>query len=148
MMLVPAPSGLSDPQFQFPSGAVDAIVVHPPSIRGPSQRVHSFPTSRLRVAGSWNGSEWPVQIGAFKKGESQDSIALDQVMRRDGEKDFVLWVPSDECEIRIYGLNGQLLARNSYRSVVYLLSVSEKSLENHIAREANPRIARNSQRNV
>lgn len=114
MMLVPVPSGLSDPQFQFPSGAVDAIVVHSPSVGGSSQRVHSFPTSRRRVAGSWNGSEWPVLISAFKKGESADSIALDQVMLRDGEKDLVLWVPSDEYEIRIYGLNGQLHARNGY----------------------------------
>ncbi len=35
-------------------------------------------------------------------------------MLRDGEKDLVLWVPSDEFEIRIYGLNGQLHARNGY----------------------------------
>ncbi|MEQ1831142.1 MAG: hypothetical protein ABL921_34670 [Pirellula sp.] len=41
MMLVPVPSGLSDPQFQFQPGAVDAIVVHPPSVGGPSERVHS-----------------------------------------------------------------------------------------------------------
>lgn len=113
MMLVPVPSGLSDPQFQFPSGAVDAIDLHPFSVGGPSQSDHHFPTSRLRVAGTWNGSEWPVLIGAFKKPESQDSIALDQVMRRDGEMDFVLWFPSDEYEIRIYGLNGRLRSLNA-----------------------------------
>lgn len=110
MMLIPVPSGLSEPQFQFPSGAVDAIVVHPPSVGGPSQRVHRFPTFRLQVAGSWKGSEWPVLIGAFKKEESQDSIALDQVMLRDGETDYVLWVPSDDYEIRVFGLKGHLLS--------------------------------------
>jgi hypothetical protein len=117
MMLVPVPNGLRDPQFQFPPGAIDAIVVHPFSVGGPSQRVHRFPTSRLRVAGTWNGSEWPVLIGAFKKRESQDSIALDQVMLRDGEKDFVLWVPSDEYEIRVFGMNGRLLSLQNYISL-------------------------------
>ncbi len=107
-MLVSVPNGLSDPQFRFPSGAVDAIILHPPSVWGPSQRVHRFPTSRVRVAGSWNGFEWPVLIGACKKGESAGSIAVDQVMLRDGETDYVLWVPSDDYEIRVFGLNGRL----------------------------------------
>ena len=74
MMLVPAPTGLSDPQFRFPPGSVDAIVVHPPGVGGPDQRIHSFKKARLRVAGDWNGSEWPVLIGAFKKGESTDAV--------------------------------------------------------------------------
>ena len=113
MMLAPVPSGLSDPQFQFPPGAVDAIVVHPPSFGEPGQRVHSFKAARQRVAGVWNGSEWPVLVGAFKKGESADSIALDQVMLREREKDFVLWVPSDDYEIHIFGLKGRINSTNA-----------------------------------
>ncbi len=33
-------------------------------------------------------------------------------MLRDGDKDFVLWVPPDDYEIRIFGLNVGLLPRN------------------------------------
>lgn len=107
-LLVPPPKGLSDPQFQFPRGAVDAIVVHSPSSGGPAERVHSFPSTRDRITGVWNGSEWPVLIGAFRKGESPDAIALDQVMLRQNERNFVLWVPSVECDIRAFGLNGPI----------------------------------------
>ena len=108
MMLIPVPNNLSDPQFRFPQGAVDAVVVHPPSVGGPSQRTHSFKTGRQRVACVWNGSEWPVLVGAFKKDEPEDSIALDQVMLREGERDLLLWVPSDDFELRIFGLKGQI----------------------------------------
>jgi len=107
-MLVPAPSGLSDPQLNFPPGAVDALVIHPPSVGGPSLRVHSFPSARRRVTAVWNGSEWPVLVGAFKKGESADAIALDQVMLRKGERGFVLWIPGDDFELRLFGTRGRL----------------------------------------
>jgi hypothetical protein len=110
LMLSPVPNGLTDPQFSFPRGAVDAIVVHPPSVGGSSQRVHSFPSARHRVAGVWNGPEWPVLVGAFKKGESADAIALDQVMLREGERDFVLWIPDGDYEVRVYGMGGRVHA--------------------------------------
>lgn len=108
MMLVPIPVQLHDPQFKFPPNAVDALVVHHPSIGGPDQRVHSSKSARRRVTGVWNSTVWPVLIGAFKKGESADAIALDQVMLRQGEKDFVLWVPTHDFEIRMFGLNGRI----------------------------------------
>jgi hypothetical protein len=110
LMLSPVPGGLTDPQFNFPSGAIDAIVIHAPSVGGPSQRVHSFPSARHRVTGVWNGPEWPVVIGAFRKGESADAIALDQVMLRQGERDCVLWVPDSDFETRVFGLNGRIHA--------------------------------------
>jgi hypothetical protein len=112
-MLVPVPGGLSDPQFRFPRGAIDAIVVHPPSVGGPGQRDHPFITARQRVAGVWKGSEWPVLVGAFKSGESADAIALDQVMLRDGETDFVLWVPRVDFEIHVFGMRGRIHATNA-----------------------------------
>jgi hypothetical protein len=112
MMLVPAPTGPIVSKFRFGAGAVDAIVVHPPSVGGPDQRVHSFMAARQRIAGVWNGPEWPVLIGAFKKGESDDAIALDQVMLRQGEKDFVLWIPHDDYEIRIFGMKGRVKSTN------------------------------------
>ena len=112
-MLAPVPSGLRDPQFRFPPGAVDALVVHPPSVGGPAERVHTFKTARRRISGIWNGSEWPVLVGAFKKGESADSIALDQVMLRAGERDFVVWVPHDDFEIRIFGMQGRVNSTNA-----------------------------------
>ena len=112
-MLVPAPVGLRDRQFQYPPGSVDALVIHPPSVGGPEQRVHSFKKARQKMAGVWNGSKWPVLIGAFKKGESADAIALDQVMLRERERDFVLWVPSDDFEIRIFSTKGQLNSTNA-----------------------------------
>jgi hypothetical protein len=108
VMLVPAPSGLRDAQFSFPPDAVDALVVHPPSTGGPAERVHGFQTERRQVAGAWSGSEWPVLIGAFKPGESMDAIALDQVMLRNDERDFVLWVPDGAYEIRIFGTKGRM----------------------------------------
>ena len=126
-MLVPVPSGLCDPQFRFPAGAINAIVVHPPSgpckkgadplragdVQGeatPVPRVRPlFPqAARRRVAGVWTGSEWPVLVGAFKKGESADAIALDQVMLRHGETDFELWVPNVDFEIRSFGMTGRI----------------------------------------
>jgi hypothetical protein len=116
-MVVPAPSGLSDPQFDFPPGAVDALVIHPPSVGGPSQRVHHFPSAHRRVTGIWNGSEWPVLVGAFKKGESADAIALDQVMLRAGEKEFVLWIPNGAFEVRIFGLNGRVDAATAHAGI-------------------------------
>lgn len=108
VMLVPAPAGLSDPQFQYPKGAVDALVIHAPSVGGPAERVHEFRSERRRVAGTWNGAEWPVLIGAFKKGESPDAVALDQVMLRAGERKFVLWVPNSGYEVRAFGMKGRI----------------------------------------
>jgi hypothetical protein len=112
VMLVPPPAGLSDTQFQFPPSAIDAIVVHPPSIGGPTQRVHAFKTTRERIAGTWQGAERPVLIGAFKKGESADAVALDQIMLRDGEKEFVLWIPPVDYEIRIFNTKGRIEAND------------------------------------
>jgi hypothetical protein len=109
-MLVPPPVGLSDTQFQFPPNAIDALIVHPPSTGGPAERVHAFKLTRKRVAGIWQGTERPVLIGTFKKGESADAVALDQVMLRDGEKEFALWVPPVEYEIRVFGLKGEINA--------------------------------------
>jgi hypothetical protein len=112
MMLVPPPSGLPTPQFKFSPGAVDAIVIHPPSIGGPHQRVHEFSSARQRVTGVWNGDQWPVIVGAFKKGESADAIAVDQAMLRENEKEFMLWVPHYDFEIRIFGIAGRLQTVN------------------------------------
>lgn len=109
-MLPTVPNGLRDPQFHWTPGAVDALVVHSASTGGPAQRVHSFPSTRQRVAGVWHGSEWPVLVGAFKKGEPADAIALDQVMLRAGETDFVLWVPGNDYEVRLFGMNGLVKA--------------------------------------
>lgn len=112
MMLVPVPRGLSDPQFRFPPNAVDAIVLHPPSVGGPGQRVHSFRTERQRLLGVWDGSQWPVLVGAFEIGASADSIALDQVMLRESEREFVLWVPDGDYEIRVFGIDGRIHSAN------------------------------------
>jgi hypothetical protein len=107
-MLVPAPRGLKDPQFMYPDGAVDALVVHAPSVGSPAERVHPYRAARKRIAGAWKGTEWPVLIGAFKKGESPDAVALDQAMLRAGERRFVLWVPPADYEVRLFGMRGRV----------------------------------------
>jgi hypothetical protein len=111
ILLAPAPSGLRTPQFAYPAGSVDAVVVHAPSAGGPEQRAHEFTAARERIAGEWNGGEWPVLIGAFKKGEPADAIALDQVMLRSSERRFVLWVPGGEHDLRAYGTKGPIRSR-------------------------------------
>ena len=108
VILAPPPAGLPGPQFRHTRGAVDAIVVHPPSTGGPAERVHSFPSTRRRISATWSGGERPVMIGAYKLGECQTAIALDQVMLREGENEFVLWVPDVPYEFRVQGPQGQL----------------------------------------
>ncbi len=108
VMLAPVPGGLKDIQFRFSPGSVDALVVHPPSTGGAGQRVHGFPSMRKRVAGTWQGLQWPVLIGAYKKEEPANAIALDQVMLRFGEREFALWVPTDDYELRAFGIAGPM----------------------------------------
>ena len=107
-MLTPPPTGIENGQLNFPDGAVDAIVVHSPSVGGPATREHCFPLQRKRITGKWLGNEWPVLIGAFKKNESPMAIALDQVMLKTNEREFVLWVPDTPHEIRVFNTNGQM----------------------------------------
>ncbi len=108
VMLAPMPGGLLNPQFRVPAGAVDALVVHTPASGGPATRIHGFPSSRQRISGTWHRDQWPVLIGAWKMGEPADAIALDQVMLRQGEREFALWVPDGDYELRAFGLNGRL----------------------------------------
>jgi hypothetical protein len=51
-----------------------------------------------------------VLLGAFRKDESAGAIALDQVMLREGERDFVLWIPDGDYEVRVFGMKGRISA--------------------------------------
>jgi hypothetical protein len=105
VLLMPPPStdcGLRDvPQ-------VDAILVHPPDQSiAPSQRTVLFPNGMRRVSGQWLTKQWPVVIAAYKNGEPTTAIALDQVMLRDGEQQFVLWIPaSSKYDIVVFNQDG------------------------------------------
>jgi hypothetical protein len=91
ILLMPPPStnsGLVD----VPD--VDAILVHPPdSSIAPASRTVLFPANMHRVVGRWQTEEWPVVVLAKSDVEPDDSVPLDQVLLREGEHDFVLWVP-------------------------------------------------------
>jgi hypothetical protein len=107
IMLEPVPNNLRDPQFGFPDGGIDALVVHRPSEGGPAERAPEY-SDRQRLQGSWDGNEWPVVVGAFVRGEPSNAIALDQIMLREGEREYALWVPEADYEIRVFGINGTL----------------------------------------
>jgi hypothetical protein len=89
---------------------VDAILVHPPDQSvAPSGRTVLFPDSLQRISGQWLDRQWPVVIAAYKNGEPSNSIPLDQVMLRDGEQEFVLWVPASTAyTIAVFDQNGIL----------------------------------------
>jgi len=116
LMLMPWPKELTSVQFDVPEDGVNALVIHPPSAGGVSQRQHGFPDQRDKKVGKWNGQERTVVIGVFNRGEQPTAIALDQVMLR-GERDFVLWLPkleqadlpeSKAREVRVFGPRGEI----------------------------------------
>jgi hypothetical protein len=87
---------------------VDAILVHPPDQSiAPDGRTVLFPDAMHCISGQWLTRQWPVVIAAYKSGEPTNAIPLDQVMLRDGEHDFVLWIPvSLTYEIVVFNQNG------------------------------------------
>ena len=107
-MLIPPSCRLTDPQFaDIPAGAIDAVVIHPVSkLKSPAARKPVFSSDMTQVAGRWLEREWPVVVGAYRTGEAVDAIALDQVMLRQGESDFELWIPSQAYELRVTSLSG------------------------------------------
>lgn len=105
VLLMPPPtkaSGLSNVP------RVDAILVHPPDQSvAPDARTVLFPDSMQRVFGKWQTRQWPVVIAAYQHGEPINAIPLDQVMLRDQENEFVLWVPSASAyDIRVFDKGG------------------------------------------
>ena len=89
---------------------VDAILVHPPDQSvAPAGRTVLFPNEMQRVSGQWLTKQWPVVIAAYENGEPITAIPLDQVMMRDSEQDFVLWIPtSTKYDIVVFDRNGLL----------------------------------------
>jgi hypothetical protein len=91
ILLMPPPAGI--PGGQIPD--VDAILVHPPDhSTAPADRTVLFPGTMHQVSGHWITAKWPVIIAAYRHGEPATAIPLDQVMLRDREQDFTLWLPS------------------------------------------------------
>jgi hypothetical protein len=107
-MLISPPIGLADPQFtDIPAGAMDALVIHPlTKSEPPAARKPVFSSGMTRRSGRWLESEWPVVVGAYRTGEPADAIALDQVMLRQGESEFELWIPSQAYELRVTSTSG------------------------------------------
>ncbi len=92
---------------------MDAIVLHPPDQSvAPAHRTVLFPDTIQQLAGRWATAEWPVVVSAYKKGEPINAIPLDQVMLRQGETDFVLWISdATEYEMRVFNSDGLLDSR-------------------------------------
>jgi hypothetical protein len=110
VLLRPPPAldcGLQDSPFGL--AAVDAIVIHPPDDSvAPDRRTVLFPAEMRQLSGEWTGGEWPVVVCAYQKGEPAEAIALDQVLLRDGETRFVLWIPHGRDEhIRVFNRRGE-----------------------------------------
>lgn len=107
MLLMPPP-GAESGLRNVPR--VDAILVHPPDKSvAPAQRTVLFPNDMQRVSGQWRSKKWPVVIAAYRRGEPATAIPLDQVMLRDGEQDFVLWVPaSSKYDVVVFSQDGLL----------------------------------------
>jgi len=107
-MLIPPPLGLTDPEFAgIPAAAIDALVIHPLSKgKSPAARKPVFSSGMTQLSGHWLESEWPVVVGAYRTGEPADAIALDQVMLRQGESQFELWIPPQPYELRVTSTAG------------------------------------------
>ena len=112
-MLIPPQLGFTDPQLtdpQFagiPAGAIDALVIHPLSQgKSPAARKPVFSSGMTQISGRWLEREWPVVVAAHRLGEPADAIALDQVMLRQGESEFELWIPSQAYELRVTSTSG------------------------------------------
>jgi len=107
VLLIPPPttdSGLRDVP------PVDAILVHPPDESvAPDKRMVLFTNDMQRISGQWLTKQWPVVIAVFKKGEPTTAIPLDQVLMRDAEQRFVLWIPASlEYDIVVFDQQGRL----------------------------------------
>jgi hypothetical protein len=87
---------------------VDAILVHPPDQSvAPDDRTVLFPDTMQRISGQWLTRQWPVVIAAYRSGEPTNAIPLDQLMLRDGEQEFVLWIPASlTYDIVVFNQNG------------------------------------------
>lgn len=114
VLLMPPPAfdcGLEDSPYCLAS--VDAIVLHPPDQSvAPAKRTVLFPDAVQRLAGRWMANQWPVVVSAYRQGEPIDAIPLDQVMLRQDETDFVLWIPAaTEYVIRVFDSDGLLNSR-------------------------------------
>lgn len=114
LLLMPPPSigcGLQDAPYGL--ARVDAMVLHPPDQSvAPAKRTVLFPDAMQQVAGRWTATKWPVVVSAYRHGEPINAIPLDQVMLRQDEADFVLWIPDGvEYEIRVFDCNGLLNSR-------------------------------------
>jgi hypothetical protein len=107
-MLIPPPLNLTDPQFAgIPAGAIDALVIHPLSKgKPPASRKPVFPSDMTQISGHWLESEWPIVVGAYRTGEPVEAIALDQVLLRQGESEFELWIPPRAYELRVTSPSG------------------------------------------
>ena len=109
VLLMPPPA--ADVGFQdspYGLAPVDAIVIHPPDASvAPAERTILFPEAMRKLAGRWTGERWPVVIAACRGGEPLDATPLDQVMLRQGEREFVLWIPAEaDYEIRVFDVEG------------------------------------------
>jgi hypothetical protein len=77
-----------------------------------------------RLNGVWTGNAWPVVVCAYKQGESIDAIALDQVMLRQGETRFVLWIPEEtKYQIRVFNRLGSLNSRLNSADMSFSVSL-------------------------
>lgn len=119
VMLVPLPREVSEALFPESTAhpAVDAVVLHPPRLgKEPTDRHGAFSDQLVRVPGAWLGDQWPVVISAISEGEPDDAIALDQIMLRQGETEFELWLPTTACRICVWNLHGKLRVRANVKS--------------------------------
>lgn len=97
---------------------VDAILVHPPDQSvAPGERTVLFSDAMQPISGQWLSTRWPVVVAAYNKGEPTNAIPLDQVMLRDGEREFVLWVPNSTAyDIVVFDRRGVVKSNTEHGS--------------------------------
>lgn len=117
VLLMPPPTkgiGFRDAPYYGVEGTplVDAIVIHPfDESTSPSNRTVLFPEQMRRVAGRWTARQWPILICAYAAGEPVDAVPLDQIMLRENESEFILWIPKEaKYEIRVLNKSGPMKA--------------------------------------
>jgi hypothetical protein len=106
VLLMPPPADIQNGHVPD----VDAILVHPPDrSMAPAHRTVLFPRTLRQIHGRWVSAKWPVIIAAYHHGEPATAVPLDQVLLRDKEQDFTLWIPSgSDYDLVVFDDSGRI----------------------------------------
>jgi hypothetical protein len=117
VVFMPVPDGLYDPSFrELPGGGKgnDALVLHPPltGAEDPAARPSWLKAEdRRRLVGTVRGGPRPLLVVARVRGEPRDAVPLDQILLRERNEAFELFLPEGPVDVTVEGTDGPLGAK-------------------------------------